>query len=201
MGATVRALLLSGGMDSIALAYWKRPEIAITVDYGQLAAPAEMAAARQVAAELGIRHEGILVDCSSLGSGDMAGTAPSDAAPVSEWWPYRNQLLATLAGMRAISLGVTELMLGTVASDAVHADGRPEFLRALDGVMAIQEGALRVTAPAQHLTTVELVRTSRVPSSLLAWAHSCHVGALACGSCRGCVKHFEVTGELTGDAY
>ncbi len=29
------AILLSGGMDSIALAYWKRPELAITINYGQ----------------------------------------------------------------------------------------------------------------------------------------------------------------------
>ena len=36
----MRALLLSGGMDSIALAFWKRPEIAITIDYGQRAAEA-----------------------------------------------------------------------------------------------------------------------------------------------------------------
>ena len=35
------ALLLSGGMDSIALAYWKRPDIALTIDYGQAAADAE----------------------------------------------------------------------------------------------------------------------------------------------------------------
>ena len=27
------ALLLSGGMDSIALAYWRKPSIAITIDY------------------------------------------------------------------------------------------------------------------------------------------------------------------------
>ena len=47
---TVRArtwIALSGGMDSICLAWWKRPESAITIDYGQLAASAEIAAAAQ----------------------------------------------------------------------------------------------------------------------------------------------------------
>ena len=197
----MKAVLLSGGMDSIALTHWKRPELAFTVDYGQAAASAEIAAARQVAGDLGIRHEIVRVDCTALGSGDMADAPPADVAPVSDWWPYRNQLILTLAGMRGIAIGVTELMLGSVASDGVHADGRAEFFSAMDRVMALQEGTVRVTAPALHLSTVELVRISDVPASLLAWAHSCHAGPVACGACRGCVKHFEVTGELTGFAY
>lgn len=197
----MKGLLLSGGMDSIALAYWKRPGLAITVDYGQAAAQAELAAAAQVASELGIRHETITVDCSSLGSGDMAGKTALGIAPAPEWWPFRNQLLLTLAGMRSVALGVTELMVGSVASDGIHADGRPDFYAAADSLMRLQEGGIRVTAPAIHLTTAGLVRLAGVLPPLMAWAHSCHVGPLACGSCRGCVKHFEVTEQLTGDAY
>ncbi len=197
----MRAVLLSGGMDSIALAHWQRPEVAITVDYGQRAARAEVAAAAQVAAELGMRHEVVRVDCSALGSGDMAGTDPLAAAPVSEWWPYRNQLLITLAGMRGISFGVTELLLGSVAPDGEHADGRPEFYVAADALMVLQEGNIRVLAPALGMTTAELVRRSAVPRSLLAWAHSCHVADVACGACRGCVKHYHVNDELFQDAY
>ena len=37
------ALLLSGGMHSVAIAWWRRPNIAITIDYGQL--PAEQRSA------------------------------------------------------------------------------------------------------------------------------------------------------------
>lgn len=58
------------------------------------------------AKNLGIRHEIITVACGSLGSGDMAQSAPHPAAPTSEWWPYRNQLLLTVAGMRAIARSV-----------------------------------------------------------------------------------------------
>lgn len=197
----MRALLLSGGMDSIALAYWKRPELAFTIDYGQVQASAEIAAARQVCDELGIGHHVIKADCSSLGSGDMANTAPLDVAPVPEWWPFRNQLLLTLAGMHAVSLGVQTLMIGSVASDGVHVDGRAEFYTAIDALMGLQEGALGVEAPALSMTTAELVDRSGIPRSLLAWAHSCHVGPLACGACRGCVKHYEVTKQIYGDPY
>jgi 7-cyano-7-deazaguanine synthase len=38
-------LLLSGGMDSVALAYWLRPDVAFTIDYGQLSAEGELRSA------------------------------------------------------------------------------------------------------------------------------------------------------------
>lgn len=197
----MRAILLSGGIDSIALAHWKRPEFAITLDYGQLPAATEIAAATEVARALAIQHEVLRVDCSTLGSGDLLGQPPLAAAPVPEWWPYRNQLLVTLAGMRAISRGVTELMVGSVASDSQHADGTSKFYEILDNLMRMQEGNLRVSAPAIELSTVELVRTSGVPREVLAWAHSCHVGPFACGACRGCIKHYNVMKELYACAY
>jgi Queuosine biosynthesis protein QueC len=74
-------LLLSGGMDSISIAWWKRPDIAITIDYGQRAGLAEVEAAVAVCLEVGIKHEIVRVDCSSLGSGDMAGRPPISIAP------------------------------------------------------------------------------------------------------------------------
>jgi 7-cyano-7-deazaguanine synthase len=197
----MRAVLLSGGIDSIALTYWQRPEYAITIDYGQRAAVTELATAAEVARSLGVSHEALRIDCSSLGSGDMSGTTTSPHAPVPEWWPFRNQLLLTLAGMRAIGIGVDELMLGSVASDGSHADGRPEFFERIGSLMAMQEGAIRVTAPAIGMSTVELVRRSGAPRELISWAHSCHTGPLACGACRGCTKHYDVMKELYGEPY
>ncbi|BAB52724.1 MULTISPECIES: 7-cyano-7-deazaguanine synthase [Mesorhizobium] len=184
------ALLLSGGMDSVSIAWWLRPDVALTIDYGQKPAEAEIDAAGHVAQLLGISHEVIRVDCSSLGSGDMAGTAPDAAAPVSEWWPFRNQLLVTLAGMAAVRHGVSRLLIGALATDGAHADGRPEFVERASQLMAMQEGGIVVEAPAIELDAVELVRRSGIDQGTLAWAHSCHTGNYACGRCRGCTKHF-----------
>ena len=195
------AVLLSGGVDSIALAWWRRPEVAITIDYGQLAAPTEIAAAFQVAASIGARHEIVRADCSAIGSGDMAGGGSNPLAPVTEWWPYRNQLLVTLAAARGSALGVDTLLLGSVSTDGSHADGTLGFYTALNTLMQLQEGGVTVQAPAISMTTVELVRTSGVPREVLAWAHSCHVGTLACGGCRGCVKHYHVMNESYGEPY
>lgn len=195
------AILLSGGIDSIALAWWTRPDVALTVDYGHVSAAGEIRAASTVCRRLGLQHEILEVDCSSLGSGDLSGRPPLDIAPVSEWWPFRNQLLVTLAGIRSLSLGVEKLLVASVSSDGQHVDGTAEFYRALDQLMQLQEGRLRLEAPALSLTSAELVRRSGVPRDVLAWAHSCHMSDFACGTCRGCCKHSVVTKELWGASY
>lgn len=197
----MRAILLSGGMDSSALAWLLRPDVAYTVDYGHAAAEGEIRAAGVIADAVGARHVLIRADCSALGTGDLAGAAPLALAPVPEWWPFRNQLLVTLAGMRAVGDGVNELLVASVRSDSQHADGTAAFFSAMDSLTALQEGALRVRAPALQMTTAELVRESGIPADILAWAHSCHTGPYACGTCRGCNKHREVTAELWGEAY
>lgn len=191
-----RALLLSGGMDSLALAWWVRPEIGITLDYGQLAAEAEVSASKAICKRLEIQHYVVSIDCRAVGSGDMAGAQADAHAPASDWWPYRNQMLVTLAAMKAISLGVTTLYLGTVKSDGSHRDGTPEFIGAISRLMVLQEGGMTVEAPAIELSTAELVRKAGVPRDMLAWAHSCHKSNVACGRCRGCNKYLEVWGEL-----
>src|SRR6185295_18918518 len=103
-------LLLSGGMDSIAIAYWLRPDVALTIDYGQVPAIAEMQASAAVCKELGIQHHPISIDCRCLGSGDLASAKPLSIAPVPEWWPYRNQLLITIGASRALALGIQKVL-------------------------------------------------------------------------------------------
>lgn len=191
-----KAILLSGGMDSTSLAYWQRPEIGICIDYGQKPAEAEIRASRAVAEQLNIQYEVIRIDCSTLGSGDLSKADALEIAPSSEWWPFRNQMLITLAVMRGASLKISELMLGTVKSDGHHADGTGAFVSAADKLVSLQEGSVRISAPAINMSTAELVLTSNIPREILAYAHSCHTANYACGSCRGCVKHRQTYREL-----
>jgi 7-cyano-7-deazaguanine synthase len=186
-----RALLLSGGMDSTCLAYWRRPELAVTVDYGHKAAEGEIRAAAAICKALGIDHHIIRCDLSPLGSGDLAGKSADPHAPASEWWPYRNQMLITLAAMDCIKHGIAVLEIGALRTDGFHVDGRPEFVEALSAVLSMQEGGIRVAAPASSYSAEELVTVSGIPMDILAWAHSCHVSDYACGHCRGCQKHYE----------
>lgn len=196
-----RALLLSGGMDSVAIAYWKRPEFGITIDYGQVPAHAEERAAKIVCEELGIEHLIVRADLSALGSGDLAGDAALEIAPRSEWWPYRNQMLITLGAMAAVSRSVGSLMIGSLSSDDHHADGKADFVDRMDRLVSLQEGGMRVEAPAISMTADELILESGIPHSLLAWSHSCHTANEACGVCGGCLKHYTTLEKLGRSPY
>ena len=131
------ALLLSGGMDSLAIAWWKRPDVAITIDYGQKAAEAEKRASSAVCQELGIEHHILTID------------------------------------------------------------GTPDFVRLMDQLLQLQEGGLRVEAPAIGVSTADLIRQSGLPASMLAWAHSCHKANTPCWNCRGCNKYRETYDEVS----
>jgi 7-cyano-7-deazaguanine synthase len=188
----MKALLLSGGYDSTALAWRERPGLALTVDYGQLPAAGEIRASRAICSALDIRHEIVSVDLRKLGSGDMSGLPPLPNAPSSEWWPFRNQLLLTIAAMRAIQSGACTLLIGTVKTDSFHADGRLEFLHNFNRLLEAQEGSIQVEAPGIATDTAELIRSSGIPREIIAWCHSCHVAEWACGWCRGCQKALTV---------
>ena len=193
-----KALLLSGGIDSVALAYWVRPSVAFTIDYGQIPAQAEIRASAQVCRELCIRHEVIRADCSSVGIGGLTQRAGVEISPTVEWWPYRNQLLITLAGTRMIALELYayELLLGSVATDTDHKDGSSQFYSTVDALMSLQEGGVRIQAPALGLTSTELISISGISHGLLGWTHSCHRANIACGNCRGCWKHLRIFRQI-----
>jgi len=191
------ALLLSGGMDSAALAWWKRPDLGIFINYGQRPAQAEGAAAKAVANAIGLPLECIDIDCSMLGSGTMAGSEALPEAPTPEWWPFRNQLLLTMAGAVALRVGgIHQIWIGSVAEDEVNRDGSAAFRDALSKLMSLQEGGLTVHAPAAHLSGAELVAVSAAPADLLGWTHSCFVSDTPCLKCRGCQKHLGVLETL-----
>jgi len=189
-------LLMSGGMDSAAIAAWRRPSLCLTVNYGQRSAEAEETASAQICEDLGLAHEMINISCGALGSGDMAGTPALDIAPCPEWWPFRNQLLLTVGASIAVVRHIDTLLFGTVSTDNSHADGRGDFFENMNRLLGAQEGNLRVVTPAIGLTTAELVRKSGIAREVLAWAHSCHTGRYSCGACRGCEKYLSVLDEL-----
>lgn len=190
-------LLLSGGLASTALAAWRRPPLTLTVDYGQRPAAGELIAAAAVCRELGLDHHALRVDCSELGSGLLAAAEPAAVAPSPEWWPYRNQLLVTLAASWGLPRGATSITTGSVIGDGErHADGTAGFYAALDAVVRMQEGRVRVEVPAVGMTSEELIELSGVSDEVLGWTHSCHRAELACGVCPGCAKRRDVLARM-----
>jgi len=183
----MRVLLFSGGIDSTCLAWAHRPDRLAFIDYGQIPAAGEKRACKAIAAELGIPFDVHKADLLHFGSGAMAGTKSVEGSK-PEFWPYRNQMLITLAAMAYSSMNISQIMIGTVRTDNAHSDGRAAFIRAMQAVLKSQSSIV-LLAPAARQSTATLIRNSGVPLSVLGWTFSCHTGEWACGQCRGCVKH------------
>jgi 7-cyano-7-deazaguanine synthase len=189
----LKLLLFSGGIDSTALAWSERPDQLLFVDYGQCSAEGESRAAFGIAKALDLPISIREVSFKSMGSGSLAGGHnPSAVAP--EFWPFRNQMLITIAVMAYAASEPLEVLIGTVASDVIHPDGRQAFLAAASDLVGLQ-GQYSVRAPASDIDSSALLKRSMLPSEILGWTFSCHTGEWACGQCRGCRKHDEVVRE------
>ncbi|RXK01174.1 MULTISPECIES: 7-cyano-7-deazaguanine synthase [Arcobacter] len=191
------ALLLSGGMDSISILYWKKPDIALTIDYGQNCAKAEINAAEYACKILNIKHYVLSINCAELGSGDLSkNLTTNEYAPHSDWWPYRNQLLITFAAMYLLKFKVKKILIGSLKPDEQFKDGTDKFTKLISELISFQEGGIIVEAPAINMTAMELIEKSKIPKSILFCAHSCHKKNIPCGNCRGCNKFIRIFDKL-----
>lgn len=182
-------LLFSGGIESTCLAYVHKPDRCLTIDYGQRQAAGEIRASQNIADHLGLSHEVMSVDVAALGSGQMARKETIKAAAIPELWPFRNQLLITLAAMRFIGDEDVHIMIGSTKSDATHVDGTPEFVEAMGKTLVMQEGNVRLTAPAVDVESIALLRASNIDPDILDMTFSCFQAEYPCGRCRGCLKN------------
>lgn len=190
-------LLLSGGLDSAALAALLRPALCLAIDYGQRPAAAELRAAENISRTLNLTFEAIHVDLAAVGGGLLRGEEDDlQWAPSPEWWPYRNQLLVTTAAAVALRRGLGTVVIGSVAGDRErHLDGAPEFYERLDGLLSMQEGGIRVSTPVIGESSVELLRRSPLSDEALVWTFSCQRSNHPCGNCPGCWKRAAVLQE------
>lgn len=196
MGERKSVLLLSGGLDSACLAAMIRPALALFVDYGQKPRHAEAQAASAVAKHLNLPFTTVKLPLGDLGGGLMHDDVPLPGAPSPEWWPFRNQFLATAGAAVAVRHGLSHVALGSVRGDGDrHVDGSNAFYERLNAVVRMQEGSVEVTAPAVHLSTVELLREVGADRSLIGWTVSCHRANDPCGGCPGCWKRELVLAE------
>lgn len=196
MASLKKAVLLSGGIDSICLTYGLKPDIAYTINYGQNVADREVLVSKLICEQLNIDHKVIEVNCSQLGTGDLVSKNSLTISPSEEWWPFRNQLLITLCLMQAISDNVKEIHLASVKSDFFHKDGTQEFYKLINSLTIYQEGNIEIKCETLDFYSHELAIKFNVPLDLLSLAHSCHLSNTACGHCSGCLKQIRVRQEL-----
>jgi 7-cyano-7-deazaguanine synthase len=191
-------LLLSGGLDSTAIAAIVQPSLCLFIDYGQRPARAEQRAAEVVSEALGLPLVSRTFDLSSFGGGLLHDSqAMLPGAPSPEWWPFRNQFLVTAAAAVALQHGLGKVIVGSVKGDGDrHVDGSEVFYRTLDKLISMQEQNIRVSAPALTMSTEELVAHAGLDQRVLGWTVSCHRTNIACHECPGCWKREQVFDKL-----
>ncbi|MES1179799.1 MAG: 7-cyano-7-deazaguanine synthase, partial [Hyphomicrobium sp.] len=165
------------------------------IDYGQIVAGAEIRAARNIASYLTLRHEILTADLSQLGTGQLAGKGTIREASIPELWPFRNQMLITLAAMKFICTPNLRIIIGTAKGDASHKDGTLEFVEAMNAILQMQEGGATLIAPAINQESIDLLLSSKIDVDILDMKFSCFQADYPCGQCRGCLKNESLRAE------
>jgi len=198
-------VLLSGGLDSATVLAQARAQgfacYALSLDYGQRHA-SELAAARRVAAALGVvEHKIIALDLTQIGGSALTDASiavpetPSVGIPVT-YVPARNTVFLSLALGWAEVLGAQDIFIGVNAVDySGYPDCRPEYIAAFERLANLAtragvEGTLfRINAPLIALSKAEIIQAGMQLGVDYALTLSCYAAdsdGRACGRCDSC---------------
>jgi 7-cyano-7-deazaguanine synthase len=196
-------ILLSGGMDSTALAATLGGDFhAVSVDYGQRHGARELEAARAVAEHYGVPHT--VVDLSSLRD-ILSGSALTSAVAVPEGHyaaanmgltvvPNRNAILLMVAVGYAQAHGCRRVLTAVHAGDhPVYPDCRPEFVQAARVAALLgTDGEVLIEAPFVRMTKTQIALLGALRQAPLELSWSCYNGGeIHCGRCGTCVERAE----------
>jgi len=203
-------VLLSGGIDStttLAIAGNMGFDLyALSFCYGQRH-QIELAAAKNVAAQYGVRKHMVLdIDLRLFGNSALTDSidVPKNRnvgemgkdIPVT-YVPARNTIFLSFALAWAEVLGSYDIFIGVNALDySGYPDCRPEYIAAYEKMANLAtknavEGRrnLRIHAPLLHLTKAQIIRKGRELAVDFRLTHSCYDPAStgeACGECDSC---------------
>ncbi len=210
--------LLSGGLDSaVALALAageneagdaKGVSLALTFDYGQRAAPREIAAAHGMCAAFDIAHQVVklpwltrlappaIMDPGSalpaLSEADLisAGANLEETAG-AVWVPNRNGIFVNIAAAYAEQLGAAEVVCGFNAEEAAtFPDNSPEFVDAATASLRFSTRShVRLRSPTGGLNKRQIVELGRRIEAPIHLIWSCYDGGTEhCYRCESCVR-------------
>jgi 7-cyano-7-deazaguanine synthase len=201
-------VLLSGGLDSYTAAATIKDRgfdlYALTVQYGQRHA-LELAAARRVAAALGVKaHRELNVDLRGIGgsalTADIAVPHQRDLATSeipATYVPARNTILLSLALGWAEVLEARDIVIGVNALDySGYPDCRPEFIQTFESLARLAtragvEGAtFTIHAPLIEMSKADIIKRGLALGLDYSLTHSCYdpqPDGTPCGTCDSCL--------------
>lgn len=199
-------VLLSGGLDSATtLALCKHEGFepcALSFDYGQRH-HLEVAAARRVAASLGVREHRIAhIDLRVFGGSALTDEIPipknsgdKSGIPVT-YVPARNTIFLSYALAWCEVLGAADIFLGVNAVDySGYPDCRPAFIAAFEDLACLATKAgvegtrFRIHAPLLEIAKAQIIQKGIELGVDFSLTHSCYDPSpelLACGVCDSC---------------
>lgn len=204
VGGNRLAAIVSGGMDSTALAYWlwtRGKDVHIlSVDYGQRHSR-ELEYAEHTARLLSAPFD--VIDLRSVGALLTGSALTDDAVDVPEGHyaddtmaatvvPNRNMMMLSAAAAIAAARDLPAVATAVHAGDhPVYSDCRPEFI---DAVAHASTLACRVgiVAPFVHMTKADIARVGDRIGVPWADTWTCYRGGdVHCGRCSTCVERIE----------
>ena len=204
--------LLSGGLDSTvataAACADGGVELALTFDYRHRAAGPEVAAARAIAAALGVEHRviplGFLGDATRTALVDRAEEVPNPSAAALDdahgaaarsmaavWVPNRNGLFIAVGAAFAESIGAEAVVVGFNREEAAtFADNSPEFVARTNAALELStRNGVRVVSATAGLDKEGIVRLGVELGAPLRYVWSCYEGLdRPCGRCESCLR-------------
>lgn len=206
-------VVLSGGMDSVTLAYYLKAQghdlHCITFDYGQRH-KREIDAAKAITSDLGCLHD--VIDISSV-QPFLGGSALTDDVDVPQGHyaadsmkltivPNRNAMMLSIAYAVAVAESAEAVAYAAHAGDHfIYPDCRPDFVTKLEA--ALQSGndcAIRIDAPFINMTKGNIAALGIKLGVPFEDTWTCYEGdEYPCGKCGACVERKEAF-DLVGVA-
>lgn len=190
-------IILSGGPDSITVAYWAKKQgydvSAITFNYGQKA-QIEIDKAKTIAEELKIQH--LVIDLSNLSQIYQGVTSLVDKdIRVSDDFtdpiivPFRNGVFMAVTVAYADGVGAKNIFYGAHSSDEpFYPDCRREFYEAFQEAARLgTEKEIVIKSPYSDTKKSGLLKESVKLGVPLEKTWSCYLnGPIHCGRCESC---------------
>lgn len=204
--------LLSGGPDSVvasALALEDGYRLAaLFVDYGQRSAEREESAAFEASTWLGCEELRVarLPFLKDIGGSAMLQGSPNRVTQAnrdSEYVPFRNTILLSLAVAWAETLGAHAIVIGAIGGPWITPDNCPEYFDAVREVIRLgsrlhAEG-LRLLVPLGSFSKAEMLTEGlrlEVPFEMT-W--SCqNANDIPCGECNNCLDRARAFDAIIG---
>lgn len=206
---TSTVAIVSGGMDSVALAYYLKSEghdlHLVSVDYGQRHRK-ELVFAQMASVKLDSRHT--VVDMSSITKSIASSSLTADIEVPDGHYaeetmritvvPNRNMMMLSVATAIAISENADYVATGVHGGDHfIYPDCRPEFITACSaaaqiGMVGVSKQFKGIIAPFVHHDKAWIARLGTEIGVPWNETWSCYKGGEThCGRCGTCVERAE----------